>query len=231
MKEWELHSQWVIDLPELIKTIKQQRNLCGRVSLGGSLSVPPFVLGFGQIDPTQQQRKLFMTEDDLALRITGLRPGETPFFQPLGTDPESASVPDENLQPIALGIAEQEQMPAKRLTRQSVSDKTVQPLEPLAHVGDSRSQIDPCGWAQSKHGLDPLQHTDQPLECVHIKIAMHFDSAPAGQHHGQPATPLLFSRRFPYGQLHRHQLAVCGSTPRLPLPPPLLQMAIQRAEA
>jgi hypothetical protein len=38
------------------------------------------VLGFGQIDPTQQQRKLFVTQDDLALRITGLRPRETPFL-------------------------------------------------------------------------------------------------------------------------------------------------------
>jgi hypothetical protein len=40
------------------------------------------VRGFGPIDPTQQQRKLFVTQDDLALRITGLRPGETPFLQP-----------------------------------------------------------------------------------------------------------------------------------------------------
>jgi len=46
-----------------------------------------------------------------------------------------------------------------------------------------------------------------------------------------PQLPLLFSRRVPYGQLHRHQLAVCRSAPRLPLPPPLVQMAIQRAEA
>jgi hypothetical protein len=38
------------------------------------------VLGFGQIDPTQQQRKLFVTQDDLALRITGLRPRESPFL-------------------------------------------------------------------------------------------------------------------------------------------------------
>jgi hypothetical protein len=44
-----------------------------------------------------------VTQDDLALRITELRPGETPFLQPLGTDPESASVLDEDLQPIALG--------------------------------------------------------------------------------------------------------------------------------
>src|ERR1017187_3117891 len=93
---------------------------------GGSLSVPPLVLGFGQIGPTQQQRKLFVTQDDLALRITGLRPAETPFLQPLGTDPESATIPDEHLQPITLGVAKQEQVPAQRLARQSVPDQTVQ---------------------------------------------------------------------------------------------------------
>ena len=36
-----------------------------------------------------------------------------------------------DLQPIALGVAEQEQVPAQRLTRQSVSDEAVEPLEPL----------------------------------------------------------------------------------------------------
>ncbi len=131
------------------------------MSLGGSLPVPPLVLGFGQIDATQQQRELFVTQDDLALRITALRPGETPFLQPLGADPESASIPDEDLQPIALGIAKQEQVPAKRLTRQSIADETVQPLEPFAHVGDPGGQIDPCSWAQSKHGLRPLQDAHQ----------------------------------------------------------------------
>src|SRR6266481_181511 len=108
MKEWELHSQWVNDLPESIETIKQPNNLCGSVPLGRSLPVPSLVLGFGQIDPTQQQRKLFVTQDDLALRITGLRPGETSLLQSLGTDPESATIPNEDLQPIALGVAEQE---------------------------------------------------------------------------------------------------------------------------
>src|ERR1700687_879792 len=117
MKEWELQSQWVNDLPESIETIKQPGNLCGSVSLGGSLPVPPLVLGFGQIDPTQQQRKLFVTQDDLALRITGLRPGETPFLQPLGTDPVSASVPDEDLQPIALAVAENTNVPIQTHTR------------------------------------------------------------------------------------------------------------------
>jgi hypothetical protein len=50
------------------------------MSFWWSFPVPPLVLGFSQIDATQQQRKLFVTQDDLALRITGLRPGETPFL-------------------------------------------------------------------------------------------------------------------------------------------------------
>jgi len=113
------------------KGSNNQCNLCGSVSLGGSLPVPPLVLGFGQIDPTQQQRKLFVTQDDLALSITGLRPGETPFLQPLGADPESASIPDEDLQPIALAVAEQEQVSAQRFARQSIPNQTVQPFELL----------------------------------------------------------------------------------------------------
>ncbi len=136
------------------------------------------MLGFGQIDPTQQQRKLFVTQDDLALRIPGLRPGETPFLQPLGTDPESASVPDEDLQSIALAVAEQEQVPAQRLRRQSIPNQTVQPLKPLAHVGDSGGKINPCGWTQSKHGLHPLQCTHQALECIRIEVTMYLDPAP-----------------------------------------------------
>jgi hypothetical protein len=48
-----------------------------------------------------------MTQYGLALGITGLRSVETPFLQPLGTNPASATVPDEDLQPVALGVAEQ----------------------------------------------------------------------------------------------------------------------------
>jgi len=89
--------------------------------------------------------------------MTGLRPDEIPFLQPLDTDPESASIPDQNLQPIALAVAEQEEVSAQRFTRQSIPKQTVQLFEPLAHVGNLAGQIDPCGWAKSKHDLRPLQ--------------------------------------------------------------------------
>ena len=70
------------------------------MSLGGSLPVPPLVLGFGQIDSTQQKRKLFGTQDDVALRITGLRPGETPFLRPLGTVGKDTASSGRALDPV-----------------------------------------------------------------------------------------------------------------------------------
>jgi hypothetical protein len=146
-----------------------------------------------------------MTQDDLALGVTGLRPGETSLFQSLGTDPESATIPDEDLQSVALGVAEQEQVPAQRFTRQSIPNQTVQPFEPLAHVGDPGGQIDPCGWAQSKHGLRPRQDAHQAFERIRIKVRMYLDPVPARHHHGQPTTRFVLLRRLPGYQFHRHQ--------------------------
>ena len=137
-------------------------------------------------------------------------------------EPEPASIPDEDLQPIALAVTEQEQVPAQRLTRQSIPDQSLQPLEPLAHVGDSGSQIDPCGRAQSKHDLHPLQCTHQALERTRIKIRMYLDAASARQHHGQPTTRFVLRRRFLGGQLHRQQPAGRRSRSTPPLLPALL---------
>ena len=102
------------------------------------------------------------------------------------------------------GVAEQEQVPAQRLTRQTIADETVQPLEPLAHVGDPGGQMDPCSWAQSKHGLRPLQDAHQAFQCICIEIRIYLDPPPARQHHGQPTTRFVQLRRFPGRQLHRH---------------------------
>ena len=121
-------------------------------------------------------------------------------------------------------------VPAPRLTRQSIPNQTVQPLEPLAHVGDSGSKINPCGWTQSKHGLGPLQDAHQAFERTRVKIRMCLDPAPARQYHSQPTTRLVSLRRFPGDQLHRHQTTGRGNWLTPSLPTQLLQMAIQRTE-
>ena len=88
----------------------------------------------------------------------------------------------------------------------------VQSLEPLAHIGDSRGQIDPRRWTQSKHGLRPLEDSQQAFESIRIKIRMYLDPAPARQRHGQPTTRFLLRQQFPGVQLHRHQ----STGPRTP---------------
>jgi len=68
--------------------------------------------------------------------------------------------------------------------QQSIPDLTVQPFEPLAYGGDPGGQIDACSWAQSKHGLRPLQDAHQAFERIRIKVRMYLDPAPARQNHG-----------------------------------------------
>jgi hypothetical protein len=105
------------------------------------------------------------------------------------------------LQPITLAIAEQEQVPAQRVTQQTIADEPVQSLEPLAHIDDFRGQIDRRRWTQSKHGLRPLEDSQQAFESTRIKIRMYLDPAPARQHHGQPTTRFLLRQQFPGVQL------------------------------
>ncbi len=71
--------------------------------------------------------------------------------------------PGENRKRLRWALQNKNRWPLKRLTGQSVPNQTVQPLEPLAHVGDSGGQIDPGGWTQAKHGLRSLQRTHQPF--------------------------------------------------------------------
>ena len=122
-------------------------------------------------------------------------------------------------------------MPAQRLARQSIPDQSVQPFEPLAHIGDSSGQIDPCGWTQSKHGLHLLQHTHQALECTRIKIRTYLDPAPARQHYRQPQLDSCCASDFLAANSTFTNRPPAEETGLCSLPTSFLQMAIQRAEA
>jgi hypothetical protein len=99
---------------------------------------------------------------------------------------------------------------AQRLAQQSVAHETREPFEAFPHVSGSDRKIDPCSWAQSKHGLHSLQRTHQTLEGVHIKIAPHFDPPSVRQDIGQPATRLLLRQWSPEGQFHCQELPIGG---------------------
>src|SRR5215204_5303621 len=66
-----------------------------------------------QIDATQQQRQFLMAEDQLRFFVRRLRPSESSFLQTFGTDPESTAVPEQQFQPVSLGVGKQKYMAAQ----------------------------------------------------------------------------------------------------------------------
>jgi hypothetical protein len=64
------------------------------------------------------------------------------LLQPLGTDPESATIPDEDLQPIALGVAEQEQARSAGCT--TIGPGCLRPVNLLGNQGSYRVQVEKC---------------------------------------------------------------------------------------
>jgi len=94
-----------------------------------------------------------------------------------GGTAEPTSIPEQQLQPVALCIGENKNMSAQGLTKQTVAHHAVQSFESLAHVGRSRRQVDASRWPQTEHRLGGFQHTDELLQRDRIKAALHFDPA------------------------------------------------------
>jgi hypothetical protein len=99
--------------------------------------------------------------------------------------------------------------------------------------------LKPLGYATGQFGKNHLGDRNEFLPTAHgsdefFGNLYHLNAEEEPElpdYPNQPATRLVFRRRFPDDQFHCHQFAVCGSASRLPLPVPLLQMTIQRAEA
>lgn len=64
-----------------------------------------------QIDAAEQQREFLVTEDNFRFFPRGFRPPEAALLQMFGADPESAAVPEQQLQPVAPRIGEQKACP------------------------------------------------------------------------------------------------------------------------
>src|ERR1019366_6012301 len=99
-----------------------------------------------QIDAADQQRKFLLTENDFRFFACGFRPAEPALLQAPGADPESAPIPEQQLQPVALRIGKKKNMPAQRIACKPVAYQSVQAFKTLAHVRRSGGKIDSrCG--------------------------------------------------------------------------------------
>src|ERR1035437_9870388 len=90
-------------------------NLCGYLYLLSGLPIPWAARGVRQINAAQKQRQLFVAERYLRLRVGGSRPSEPPLLQALGAYPQTAAIPEQQFQTIALRVGKQEDMPAQRI--------------------------------------------------------------------------------------------------------------------
>src|SRR5664279_5475044 len=127
--------------------------LCGLCSYHGShvAPVPLPALRVSQIDAPQQQRQFLVAEHDLRFLARGFRPVEASLLQALGTHPQAAAIPEQQLQAIALRVGEQKDMPAQRIASQAIPRHAIQSFESLAHVRGPGSQVDPCCPSPTEH--------------------------------------------------------------------------------
>src|SRR5271156_4163791 len=107
--------------------------------------MPCAAAGLCQIDAPDQQHEFFMAEGDFAFFALWRRPPEPALLQTLRADPETAAIPEQKFQPVALRVGEQKDMTAQRIARQTVAHQSEETFEALAHVGRSGGKINACG--------------------------------------------------------------------------------------
>src|SRR5271157_6570083 len=177
------------------------------------LAIPSPTLRLHQIDPTQQHPQFLLTQHDFAAPVTRLRPAKASFLETLRAHPQTAAVPEQNLQPVALRIHEQKHMAAQRVALQLIPYDPIQPVEALAHVCGSRRQIDARRRPKAEHRLQPLQHSHQSRQRRRIKAGANFDSAARADNDRQSYYRLLPSCRIHGWQLHCNQTAASTCAP------------------
>jgi len=86
--------------------------------------------------------------------IADRRPGEATFFQPFGDHDHAAAIPGDQPQAVRALRAEDEDIPAVRISAQRLGHKCYQTMHALAKVYRARSQQDLQARMQRDHAPD-----------------------------------------------------------------------------
>ena len=121
-------------------------SVCETESRGAS-SWP--ALRLGQVDADQEQRQLFRRQ----LLRGALRggPRARALLQALGAEPPAVAIPEEDLQAVAPGVGEGEEVARERVETERVADEPGEGVEGLAQVCGPDDEIDPCGPKEVQH--------------------------------------------------------------------------------
>src|ERR1700691_3860559 len=122
-------------------------------STHGLCAPPCLAPRLGEVNPAHEHRPLLCVDRGFGLSPRILRPAKASLFEPPGTDPQSAPIPEKDLESGPRTIAEQEEMAGKRVRLQPRSDQAIEAVEAFAHVCRSHRQVDLRGAADPKHQL------------------------------------------------------------------------------
>ena len=78
-------------------------------------------------------------------------PAESALFKPFIAKPKSRSIPGENLDAGARGVAEDKEMPAGGIHPEAIGDDAVETVETLAHVRGASDDEDAGGGGERDH--------------------------------------------------------------------------------
>jgi len=120
--------------------------------LRASTPIPLAPAGTAQIDAAQQRSELF--DRDLKSPRARFTTGDgiAAFFQALGPDRESISVPIEDLEPVSSLVQEQIQMAGEGIQLEMIAHQRVQPIEAPAHVARAQTQVHAHAGRRVNHG-------------------------------------------------------------------------------
>ena len=98
-----------------------------------AFTIPATWLRLLQIDAAQEHRELFVRDRRRALRRVPI-PAESSLLEAFGADPKTRSVPEENLDAVARGVAKDEEMSAGWIEPEAVGDDAVKAIETLSLI-------------------------------------------------------------------------------------------------
>lgn len=145
------------------------------------LRAPPVpLLGARKIQSSQKHRKFGRRKPDLARQPCGSihlrrRPVKTTAFESFAANPESAPIPEKDLQTRASSVGKNKEMPRKGFLAESGAHQTGKTIKAFTHVSDTGYQKQPRGRTCGYHNAPELE----PGEAVRLRTSIRETSSPA----------------------------------------------------
>src|ERR1700674_3798395 len=141
-----------------IDSFQLGKTISGIIWNGSTIPSPPATPA-AQIEAAQQSRQLFVVE--LHARLATGRHFKDTALKSLVPNAKPVAIPEQDLDPVAVTIDEQKQMPRQRILVEDPFREPHQPVEAELHAGGRRAEKD-SQLAKVRHDLGAFQGRSVP---------------------------------------------------------------------